>query len=207
MALGYGYFDETGDVAPFSGSRYFIVAGYVTTNPRPVELLVQRARKSLGRQARLSEIKSANTLMAVQERLLQALAKEEVDVFATVLDKRALLKPPADLEDIYRWGVARTLGHVVERWPHLSFYLDKRYTTKALFDKLELHLRNTLTAAPQQAVLIRPVDSQQSKGLQAADFVAGAFRQKWELDAAQLWAILQPRIVVEEVVTPTVWGK
>ena len=109
------------------------------------------------------------------------------------------------MEDLYRRAVSQILVAVAQRWPYLSFYLNKRYTTRGLFDKLERGLRDQLATVANQSVLIRQLDSQQSLGIQAADFVAGAFRGKYEYADQRLWKLICDRIVVEEVLTIPLW--
>ncbi|MBI4771338.1 MAG: DUF3800 domain-containing protein [Chloroflexi bacterium] len=200
-----GYFDESGDVAPFSGSRHFILAGYVTANPRPVELHVQRARKRLRKQPGLSELKWSTSEFPISERLLSGLAGENLEVYAVVINKRAILRPPQENEELYRRAVLSLLLQVSERRSRLSFFLDKRYTTPGLFDRLEGNLRESLMGLSDRAVVIRQLDSQQNKAIQAADFVAGAFYLKYEKGDERLWRILEPRIVVEEMLTIPKW--
>ncbi len=46
--LHYAFIDESGTVAPFSGSRFLVIALLGTTRPRPIELHVKRALKRYG---------------------------------------------------------------------------------------------------------------------------------------------------------------
>lgn len=204
-AYRYAYFDETNDVALHSPHRYFIVAGFVAADSRAIELHVQRARRKLGKAPGRSELKSAKTALRIQERLLKAVAEEEIEIYAVIVDKRAVLRPPKDLEEIYRAAVGRILENVAGRWPRLACYLDKRYTVPTLFDRLEADLREKLADVPSQAVLIREADSQHNKSIQAADFIARAFRQKYELADMTLWKLVAGRIVVEEVLAVPLW--
>lgn len=76
--MHYAYLDESGDVAPFSGSRFLVVAVLVTETPRPIELHVKRARQSLGRNAPSEELKATWSEPQVVERLLRSIAQEDV---------------------------------------------------------------------------------------------------------------------------------
>ncbi len=74
--LWYGYLDESGDTALFSGSQYLIVAVLLTTSPRALELHIKRARSTLGRRARTDEFKATAVETAVTRRLLGAIIDE-----------------------------------------------------------------------------------------------------------------------------------
>jgi hypothetical protein len=80
-----------------------------------------------------------------------------------------------------------------------------RDTTAGLFDQLESYLRESLMDLPERAVILRHLDSQQSRAIQAADFVAGAFYLKYERGDERLWRRLESRIRAEDVLTIPLW--
>jgi hypothetical protein len=63
----------------------------------------------------------------VIERLLRSIADEDVEIVVVLIDKRAILRPPEDPEDIYREAVTRAIVHCVKRWPRIELFLDKLY--------------------------------------------------------------------------------
>jgi hypothetical protein len=203
--LYYAYLDESGDVTPFSGSRYLVVAVLIARNPRPIELHVKRARKSLGRKARPDELKASRLETAVVERLLIAIADEDIEIVAVIVDKQAILRPPTDPEDIYREAVTRVVRHCVKRHPRLECFLDKRYTKSILRDQLERVIRSGIADVTRQVVLLRQEDSRKHRGLQAVDHVAWAFFQKYERGAHHFWELIRHRVVVEEIVEHHLW--
>lgn len=205
LALQYGYLDESGDVALFSGSRYLVVAILITQDPRPIELHVKRARKSLGRKASAEELKAADLEMIVTERLLAALMDEDIEIVATIVDKRAILRPPQDTEEIYREAVAEAVKRCVERHPRLELWLDKRYTKPTLRDRLEKTIREGVADLTHQVILIHQEDSRKQKGLQAADHVAWALFQKYEREDDSLYQVIKSKIVVEEMISRDLW--
>jgi len=139
------------------------------------------------------------------ERLLQSIAEEDVEIVVVIMDKRAILHPPKDPEDIYREAAARAVAHCVERWPRIELFLDKRYTKSALRHELERVIREGFAGLPQEVVLIQQEDSRNRRELQAADHVAWAIFQKYEAEDDRLYSIIQDRIVVEEVVRRHLW--
>ncbi|MBM3299215.1 MAG: DUF3800 domain-containing protein [Deltaproteobacteria bacterium] len=201
----YGFLDEAGGADPFSGSHFLVVAVLTTNVPRPIELHVKRARKSLGRKARPDETKAAVLEERVIERLLRSLADEDVEIVAVIVDKRAILRRPDDPEDIYREAVTRAIVHCVKRWPRIELFLDKRYTKESLRYELERVIREGIAGLPQEVVLIRQEDSRSQKGLQAVDHVAWAIFQKYEAGDNRFYSVIKDKIVVEEVVRHHLW--
>ena len=213
LSLYYGFLDESGDVVPFSGSRHLVIAVLITRNPRPIEpcpeqsrrVHVKRARRSLRRRARIDELKAADVETTVTERLLRAIAEEDVEIMVVIVNKQAILRPPADSEDIYREAVTRVVRHGVERHPRLELWLDKRYTKPALRHRLEKTIREGIAGLSQQVVLLHQEDSWKQRGLQAVDHVAWALYQKYERGDDRLYKIFEAKVVVEEVVSHHLW--
>ncbi len=145
-----GFIDESGDVSPYSGSRYLVVAALMTKEPRAIELHVKRTRVALGQRAMSAELKASAMEESITARLLRSLAAEEIEVIAAVLDKRSILRPPEEPESLYR----ALLGHVVclclKRHSRLQLWLDKRYTNRAARDALEAQLREAVVDIPEQ---------------------------------------------------------
>lgn len=203
--MRFGFLDESGGVDPFSGSHVIVVAALMTDAPRTIELHVKRTRQKLGRRTRAHELKAASSEERVIVRLLQSISDEDVEIVAVVVDKRAILRPPDDPEDIYREAVTRVVAHSVERWPRIDLVLDKRYTKRALRQELERVIREGIASLPQEVILIRQEDSRRHKGLQAVDSIAWAIFQKYETGEDRFYAIIQDKIVVEERVRRHLW--
>jgi hypothetical protein len=203
--MRYGFLDESGGADPFSGSHFLVVAVLTTKIPRPIELHVKRARKSLGRKARPDEMKAAGLEERVIERLLHSIVEEDVEIVAVIVDKQAILRPPKDPEDIYREAVTRAVAHCVQRWPRVELFLDKRYTKRSLRHELERMIREGIAHLPQEVVLIRQEDSRNKKELQAVDHVAWAIYQKYEAEDDRFYTMIRNKIVVEEVIRHHLW--
>lgn len=203
--MHYADLDESGDVAPFSGSRFLGVAVLVTETPRPIELHVKRARQSLGRKALSGELKATWCEPQVIERLLHSITEENVHIVAVVVNKRVIVRPPVDFEDIYRTAVARAVRHRLDRWPHIHLYLDKRYTNPKLRRALERVVSGALASAADARLLIWHEDSRGQLCLQAVDSVAWAIARKYEWGDARAYAQIADRIVAEEVIAEALW--
>lgn len=203
--MHYAYLDESGDVAPFSVSRFLVVAMFITESPRAIELHVKRARQSLGRKKRQDELKATWSEQPVIDRLLNSIAQEGVRIVAVVVNKRVIVRPPAEPEEIYRAAVARAVGHCLARWPQLHLYLDRRYTTSKQRQALEQAVIAAVPPGSQRALLIWHEDSRGNLCLQAADYVAWAIAHKYERDDFRAYAQIADRIAVEEVIEEPLW--
>ena len=201
----HGFLDEAGGADPFSGSHFIVVAVLTTNVPRPIELHVKRARQRLREKPASGEIKATHSREQVIQRLLTALAQEDIQIVAEIVDKRAILRPPEDPEDIYRLAVAKAVSHCVVRWPRLDLYLDKRYTKKELRHALERYIRETISGLHQEVVLISQEYSMSRKWLQAVDYVAWAIFQKYERGDDRFYRIIADKVVVEEVLQKPLW--
>jgi hypothetical protein len=201
--MRYCFLDEAGDTRLFTGSRFLVVAGAVTDTPRSLELHVKRARQSLGGEAGIDELKATSLESSVTEKFLRGLMN--IDVVAVVVDKNVVLRPPADREDIYREVATRAVYACVQRWPRPEVHLDKRYTKQSLRDALERVIREGIATVPHEVVILRQDDSQMRKELQAADFIAWAFYQKYEHGNERYYAIIREKIVSEEMIQHHLW--
>jgi hypothetical protein len=199
MFVGFG--DESGAPHPASGERFFTVALLVAQNPRCVEKLVRRTRRSLRRRARTSELKAARSHPRVIRRFLTKLATIECEIYVTVVDKQGITSQQS--EAVYRAAVARVIRHCVERHPEVNLYLDKRYTNHAQRVQLEQAIREAIAYVPMQVVLIEQLDSWAVPGLQAVDFVAWSFEQKHGLGEGWAAQIIAEKVIVEEKVRGT----
>jgi len=196
----HGFLDESGGTGPAAeGDNFLTVAVLVTSNPRPIELHIKRARKRLRRKPRSVEMKATHSTAKTVSNLLRAIAQEEIEIVVVVLDKRQLKELPQKPEALYREAVGRAVRHCAERWPRLHLILDKRYTKVELRRRLEQAIKARLTNLVSREVRIEHGDSQKSKGLQAVDYVVWAVRQKYEWGDEQFYRIIEPKIVVEEV--------
>lgn len=182
-----------------------VVAAFTTPAVRPIELHVKRAHQALGRAVQADELKASAQSQSVTERLLRAIAEEDIGIVAVIVDKRAILRPPKDAEDIYREAVTKTIAHCVHLWPRTELFLDRRYTNKELQHRLERIIREGISTQHSEVVLIHQEDSRRNKGIQAADHIAWAIFQKYEVSNEQFYQILHPKIIAEEVITHHLW--
>ena len=198
--MNYAFLDESGDPADprtsKTGTRYFVVAVLVTAQPRAVALRVRQARHAGGGRLSGGEFKARRVQAKVIERLLTALAVEEISLYVVVADKEAPRQ--ARGEDLYRQAIALAVQRCVARSPRLHLTLDKRYTGRKQQTDLETAIRTALAGIPENVVIIEARNSEAVPELQAVDFVAWAFGQKYERGNASFAQLLAARVAVEE---------
>ena len=176
-------------------------------NIRNIELPVQRALKKFGTSLASGELKANSSREAVVIRLLQDLIKENIEILAIAVDQKSIIREPQDKEEIYRKAVSLAIYHLVERFPRIQICLDQRYTNDHLRFDLEKRIREEISELPHKIVLIQQLNSQSTRGLQAADFIAWSFFQKYEKDDCRFVDILSKQVIHEEVVLEKVWRK
>ena len=139
------------------------------------------------------------------ERLLSSIAQEDIHVVAVVVNKRAIVRPPAEPEDIYRTAVAWAVQHCLVQWPQLHLYLDKRYTNPKLRLALERAVGAVLAPVANAGLLIWHEDSRGQLCLQAVDYVAWAIARKYEWGDERAYVQIASRVIVEKVMDDPLW--
>ena len=205
--MHYAFMDESGTVGIETGTHFLIVAVICGNQARDIEIPLQRAQKKFGTSLASGEMKASSSREAVILRLLGELAKEDIEIVAVVVNQKVIGRPPKDGEEIYRKAVSRAVYHLVERWPRIQICLDQRYTNDQLRFELERRIREGIVDLPQKVVLIRQLSSQGQRGLQAADFIAWAFFQKYERGDCRFYDVLATKIVQEELIIQKTWRK
>ncbi len=204
-SLHYAFIDESGTVGASTGTHFLVVAVLTTEKPRELELAVRRALKKVGRNTASGELKAAQASEKTLFRLLETLVRHDVSIVAVIVDQKAIVREPEDVEEIYRRAVSRAVRQMAGHFPRLDVCLDKRYTHEPLRYTLETRIREELVELAPQMIILRHESSQAHKELQAVDAVAWAFFQKYERGDARFYEILAPKILVEEVIALPDW--
>jgi len=205
--MHYAFMDESGSAGTETGTHFLVIVVICGNQARDIEIPVQRAQKKFGTSLASGEMKANNSREVVILRLLGELVKEDIQIVAVIVDQKAVVRPPRDGEEIYREAVSRAVHTLVERWPRIQICLDQRYTNDKLRFELEKRIREEIIDLPQKVVLIRQLNSQTQRGLQAADFIAWAFFQKYERGDSRFMDVFASRIVQEELISKKTWPR
>ena len=203
--LHYAFLDESGSTAATGASHLLVVCALATKTPAEIHKIIRRFQKKAGFSLPAGELKARKMEPAKIEKVLTGLAQAPIQIVAVIVDPYILAHPPQDPEDIYRWAVSLAVSHVVERYASVEIVLDRRYTKEALRFELEKAIRQALIGFPEQYVLIRQDDSSQRKELQAVDFVAWAFFQKYEKNEARYHDLIARLVIKEEWLSKELW--
>lgn len=205
--MHFAFIDESGTVGIPGGTHFLVVALLSTGQPREIELPIRHAMKKYGPSLSRGEIKAANFEEKAIARLLTEIAKEDISIFATIVDQSVIVKPPAEMEDIYRRAVSKTVYKLVEQYPRVNICLDRRYTNERHRFELESKIRESIQDLPQKVVMIQQENSISRKELQAVDAVAWAFFQKYERDDDSFYELISSRVISEEIIQERDWTK
>jgi hypothetical protein len=203
--MHYAFVDESGSTASSDTSHILVVAVLGTEEPIDIRRVIHRYQKNNRSSLPSGELKARKLEPAKVKKLLGKVAHSPIQIVAVIVDPYILNHPPQDPEDIYRWAVARAVYLIVERYPSVEIVLDRRYTKEELRFELEKAIRKAIIDIPEQYVLIRHDDSNQRKELQAVDFVAWAFFQKYEKNDSQYYDLIAPLVTKEVWLSKKLW--
>jgi len=209
------FVDESGDLAfDRCSSRYFTVAAVVTEEPRALERIPKhvRTRRLKKDLLRKSELKFHNSDSMVKREVLERMAAlSDVRVFA-LSARKAKGSPRLRASENHTY--MQLLGELaydvirIERTAEaLEFIVDMRPLERAISRKFDAWMLSDIVRECALHGVVPPrlrisrFDSQNSRGLQVADFVAGAIRRRQELDDSTYYDIIAPRIAIERTVT------
>ena len=196
MADFTAYVDESGNL-PNPDDRYVVLAALVVSNRRVLQRIVRKASRKL-KKAHLKrrngmEIKWTNAPTGTKRRVLEELARRDVQIFGLVVDKNH--SGIADTPENYGLLVCELIRECLAYYPDIKLTVDVHFRVRRqrqAFDRYLLE-NTTLGKAPVH------LDSQQDGIIQLADFVAGAIRDD-TTGRGNLAAIIAGKIVVEKVV-------
>ncbi len=192
------YIDESGSPSPIDGDRYLIITALITKSERDIEIQVKRARRKMRVRSSLNELKASHSRPIIIKRLLGTLAKSPNEIVTIAIDKRDV--PISQTEIVYQNAIGYIVQQCARKYPQMHIYLDRRYTNRRQVNELETAVRQQISSIPNQVIIIEQVDSAVYVGVQAVDFVAWAFRQKYEYGETWAVEIISDLVIVEEVV-------
>ncbi|MBM3181548.1 MAG: DUF3800 domain-containing protein [Chloroflexi bacterium] len=202
--LHYAFIDESGTVGAEKGTNFFAAAILSVNQPRVLELPVRRALKKYGRLSS-GELKASNVEKSATLRILNEIAKQDVNIIAVIVDQTVIGQPPDHAEEIYKKAATLAIYRLVEKFPAVHISLDRRYTKVNLRDELEQYIREGIQNLQHTVVLIRQESSYIHKELQAVDAIAWAFFQKYERGNSRFFDIIAAKVMVEEVIIKKNW--
>lgn len=190
------YVDESGSPAPNDGDKFLIVAALIANSERAITLQVKRARRRVRIRSTGSELKASRSRPVIIKRLLRTLAQSPNEVVALIVDKQGISSEQAEI--VYKNAIGYVVQHCAYNYPHADIYIDRRYTNRKQTIALEKAIRQQISSISDQVIIINQVDSAAYPGLQAVDFVAWAFREKYEHDTPWAVEIISHQVILEK---------
>lgn len=205
------FIDESGDIGYPRGSSILTIAALITWNKKRIERIPLQIRKKRLRKSviRKSELKFHNCDERVRRAVLSLLMKhDDFQIMAIVVDKKVVAKELwEDKEGFYDECCAQLVAEVVKAYPNtagLNIVFDQRYKSKGVNDIFTSRIRTRIIEVCPKLekavplIQISGFDSQRSRGLQVADFVAGAIQRRYEQNDSTYYEIIATRIMNED---------
>jgi hypothetical protein len=201
------FLDESGDLGfTDRASRHFLIAAIVTDNKTPLEKCITKVRKQrLPKKYRnIPELKFQNSSKEIKRRLLECLATSNIEIAYALLRKQQVYEELRNKQNIlYNYLCGSLISKIFQRHHIQSsteLIVDKSLngiTQEAFNDYIGWR---AVMSHPDpfdvKLLKIKHIDSRQEKGIQAADFVAGAIARRCEHSDSAFCKIIDTKITI-----------
>jgi hypothetical protein len=208
------FVDESGDLGfEECASKYFTICAVITTDPRQLERIPQRVRRRRLKTnlKRKSELKFHDSDALVKEDVLHRVAAlDDVSIMGVSARKaKAFHRPGTSADRTYMQLLEVLVQDVIwaeRRTRTFTFILDNRPLERAIARVFDGFLQSEIIRECDELKIIPPeirisrYDSLNSRGLQVADFVAGAIRRKHERGDSTCYDIISEKVTCERVI-------
>lgn len=195
------YLDESGNLA--DELPYTIVAtlGGDRTTRKKISRVPKKVRQRImdKKLSQVPELKFHDSTETIRKRFLSYLPKYDPAIYVLSLDKegRRVEDSPGNYGIVIGELLRRATGSLGR--DRIDLTLDKKYTKPQDREKLEEVLDWTL--APEEVeISVSHLEGEQENLLQVADFVAGAFLQRYAFEEDKYYEIFSGSVVLEATV-------
>lgn len=179
----YLFVDESGDLGK-NGSKYFVISGLLTKNPKKLDRIIKNMRRNTFRKelAKCGEIKNTKSSRDIKLHMIKNINTiKDIQLFTAVLDKSILFKFN-DMENyfmknkrfVYNY-VAGELANQIEIEGSLEVIIDKSMGKLATREEFNNYFIKNLFNSKLHNIKISHSYSHAVKGLQFADLIAGIY--------------------------------
>ncbi len=200
----YAIIDEAGDIGQHARSTHYLVGVAVLTPTlhgmqRVAGAVRKHARK---RKVRLEELKARLvSLELVRKGLIRSL-EWEWELLVAVVEKESGAVQSDAGEELYRRLIVHLVERSAQRHATLRVIIDKRYNNQTQRDRLTQAIENALASFTSRVIVtLEQADSKTRTELLIADYAAWAVFQKYERNDNASFALIQERVVLEEICT------
>ena len=212
MRRCFVFVDESGDLGfTKHSSRFVTLAAALTHYPEQLERIPQRIRKRRLKKSirRVGELKFHNSSPAIRRAVLEMLMDLEDVRIASITAAKAhgVDRQKRQREWLYPDMAGQLISDVLRLEPELRelhLVFDDRPFESSLGSIFDEYIRTVVGDECRRLGRIAPdvfvsrLDSLNSRGLQVADFVAGAINRKHESGDPSYYDIIQDRASIEK---------
>lgn len=178
------FIDESGNLGfGEKDTKYFVLACVSCLDVRPIELVLKREKMNFPNYSKISELKFNNSEDWLRKAILSKLNCKDISITAAVVEKSTIYEHLRDVKNIYYTYVSKLVINRVaglDNVTKIELVVDKSLSKKDRGNYNEYVKYNIESKFNNLQININHLDSKELKGLQAADFVAGALLQKYE---------------------------
>lgn len=197
----YMYIDESGDLGEF-GSNYFTVAGIIVDNPMILTRIIKKLRhqKLKKKIKELSEIKANNSDKRVREYVLKKVRRENCDIIAIVVEKKAIMKHLFNVkEKLYNYLCGILMKKIPVEDGKLIVTIDQKYTNTLLKEDFNNYIKKKCCQISDKvSIEIYHKLSQSSNELQVVDFIAWSINRKFNAGDDYYYNLIEDKIINKE---------
>ena len=208
------FVDESGDLGFGKGSsRHITVAAVIVGDVSRLERIPQKLRRRRLKKSllRKPELKFHNSNPELRKAVLKRIvALNDARIVSVTVDKaNAKEGDKSHREDIYMRAsseLVHEIAKLVRVRDELTIVFDARPCNRDLGVWFDGRIRaQTINGFREVSMIppevrVRRLDSLNSRGLQVADYVAGAVQRKHEIGDACYYAIVAPIVAIEKLI-------
>ncbi len=196
------FIDESGDLG-FSenSSKYFIISLLITKNPIKIRRCLRKFRDTIPKsKKKINELHWNSSSQTIKKKGLKKLNECEFDIQTLIVDKSTIYHKLTEKKDkLYHYLSKLIIEEAILDEKNVQIIFDKRSTNKLVRDDLSTYILNLISEQGEFIkASIKHVRSEDERGIQAVDFICGAFSAKYELDNADFVKIIQEHLKTEK---------
>lgn len=191
--MSYIFIDESGDLGTKKlSSRYFVMAAIKVDDPKKLDRIITKTKKSLRKKIITNEIKGSKLPKEIKFALFNRLDNIDYEVFIIIFEKIYRYKVPSGydnkkLYDILSAELAKTINIVGPT----EIYIDKSKNKPfEIIDFNKMFLEN-LNNCKNYPIKLIHANSMNFKGLQIADLISWAIFQSVEKNNSEFIDLLE----------------
>ncbi|BFH66270.1 hypothetical protein J27TS7_11160 [Paenibacillus dendritiformis] len=207
------FFDESGNMG--RDGRYFTIACVACKNDKQLNNALSRAELKTKRQfpyfKRFQEVKASDSNPVIKDYYLRKIASKEVEIRYIVADLenvKSRLKEDSNLLYNYMLHFLITPYARIPNVNHLNIVLDNRtirvQSVNSFADYIKIKMQYEFQC--RYSINVKYMESQNSYGIQAADFIANAVQTKYQYDYGYYYSLFENKVVQRELFPRAYFG-